>query len=207
MFHVLSQNCLLTCSSALPSLNRFMRGSTFETLRQVAHDHPVVMLVSCDNESYAVMISSPSQDQPDVIELEVTLERMVQLQGRTRGAGYHMRESANCGSRDSWSEPTEDSAGPDDMERLTMRLSDASHTLNGVLCELWKIIVKPVLDKLSFEVRVFDTVWFWTDDRVRRWKQTNGRVFIGARPVTLRRFPFTQRVSTQGLIKSVRLTT
>jgi tetratricopeptide (TPR) repeat protein len=130
---------------ALRGLNRFMRGSAFNTLRQVARDHPVVVLVAVDEESYAVIISSSLQDQAAVLKLDVTTERIVQLRGYTRQASNRNRASEEDGWRDAWSETLVDA------ERV-MRPGGQQHSLTGVLRELWKAVVKPVFGRLGIEV-------------------------------------------------------
>jgi hypothetical protein len=134
---------------AMPGLERFMRGNTFETLRRVARDHPVVVLVTLGSESYAVIVSSSSQEEPDVVNLEVTSQRIVQLRGRTQRAGFRMRGSTEHDWTDAWIEPVED-----ELDRL-MRPAGQLHSLTGVLGELWKAVVKPVIAHLGFEVSTF----------------------------------------------------
>jgi hypothetical protein len=126
-----------------PGLERFMRGFTFAQIRQAALDHPVVILVTADSESYAVVISHASQDVPDVIKLDVTWETMLQLRSNMHRSGARWRTSTEEGC----SEAIKDA---DDSERL-MRPGGYDHSLAGVLSRLWKLIVKPVLSHLGFE--------------------------------------------------------
>jgi hypothetical protein len=137
---------------AMPGLERFMRGNTFDTIRQVARDHPVVVLVSVGDESYAVIISSSSQEEPDVMRLGVSSERLVQLRGNTHWAGKRMRASTEGGWRDAWNEPVDNSYAQTDSTRL-MRPSGQIHSFTGMLGQLWVSIVKPVLDHVGIEVR------------------------------------------------------
>jgi tetratricopeptide (TPR) repeat protein len=137
---------------AIPGLGRFMRGSTFETLREVACTHPVVVLVAVHDQSYALIISSSSQDEPSVLKLDVTSERMVQLRGYTRRAGDQTRAPHEANWRDAWSEPVEDTKDSEDSERLMRPADPSQHSLDGVLRTVWKVIVKPVLDHLGIQV-------------------------------------------------------
>jgi hypothetical protein len=134
---------------AMPGLDRFMRGSTFDTLREVARDHPVVVLVAVDDESYAVIISSSSQEGLDVIKLDASSQRMMDLGGRTRRGFY--RGSTNDGWRNSRGDSVQDLGGMEDSERI-MRPGGHINTLHGVLSQLWRLIVKPVLTHLGLEV-------------------------------------------------------
>jgi hypothetical protein len=134
---------------AMRGLDRFMRGSTFETLREVAHDHPVVVLVAVDDESYALIISSSSQEEPDVMKLEVDSKRMMILGGcAKRGL---QRASTNDGWGDAWGDSVQDLGDMDNSERKMMPAGKIN-TLHGVLHELWRLVVKPVLVRLGLEV-------------------------------------------------------
>jgi hypothetical protein len=135
---------------AMHGLDRFMRGSTFETLREVAHDHPVVVLVAVDDESYAVIISSSSQEEPDVMKLEVESKGLVALGGLSK-RGFQ-RASTNNGWRDAWGDSVQDLGTTEDSERV-MRPGGHINTLHGVLSQLWRLIVKPVLAHLGLGVR------------------------------------------------------
>jgi tetratricopeptide (TPR) repeat protein len=135
----------------IQGLERFMRGSTFETLRQVARDHPVVVLVGVDTESYGVIISDAAQEEPQLVKLSITSRRILQLRGYTQRAGARQRAAAEDGWRDAWTEPVESPGGLQDLGRY-MRPRDQSHSLSGVLKELWEGIVKPVLALLGLKV-------------------------------------------------------
>jgi hypothetical protein len=59
---------------AMPGLERFMLGSTFEQLREVAQEHPVVVLVAARGYAYALIISDDAaQDTPHALQLDISL--------------------------------------------------------------------------------------------------------------------------------------
>jgi tetratricopeptide (TPR) repeat protein len=56
---------------AMPGLARFMLGSTYETLRDAACSHPVVVLVAAHDHAFALIMPSSSYASPDILRLNV----------------------------------------------------------------------------------------------------------------------------------------
>jgi hypothetical protein len=180
---------------AIPGLERFMRGYEFEQLRQVAIDHPVVVLVAMDSENYAVIISRASQDVPDVIKLDVTSETMLQLRSNMHRSGARWRTTTEEG----YSEVVEDA---DASERL-MRPGGYDYSLTGVLSRLWKLIVKPVLSHLGFEASLLSHMTrIRTHPFDRSKRETDGLDFIGVLLDTSHLFRSTRQACTPRTVKN-----
>jgi hypothetical protein len=126
----------------MPGLERFMQGSTFETLRQVARRHPVVVLVAAGRRTFALIMSSGSEyeDPPHALHLDLTSEDLVSLKGSAMRAGLRSRADAES---------------PEEYVRLGMKVKGSAKPKEGpltVLESIWRKIVKPVLDHLQLQV-------------------------------------------------------
>jgi DNA-directed RNA polymerase subunit N (RpoN/RPB10) len=130
---------------ALPGLDRFMLGETFETLRTAATNHPVVVLVGARGHYYALIMPS-SIAQHAIISLELTAddERALSL---TKGS---LR--LNRGG-------TADGSG---VER-TMKISGPSRVdaVDKQLMLLWNKVVQPILYQLHLKVSECDDIILW----------------------------------------------
>jgi tetratricopeptide (TPR) repeat protein len=85
---------------AMPGLARFMLGSTYETLREAARYHPVVILVAARDHSFAIIVPSSSHAGPDILRLNIandTLQSFLKSVGRTMPEGHPSRRSALAG--------------------------------------------------------------------------------------------------------------
>jgi hypothetical protein len=127
----------------MPGLERFMLGSTFEQLREVAQGHPVVVLVAARGYAYALIMSASAKGEPHALPLSLTSARVSSLRDNAGRAGLRDAQITL----------------EDDLEedaRVGMYKSSAGSKTNTdpliVLSDLWIQIVKPVLDYLQFEV-------------------------------------------------------
>jgi tetratricopeptide (TPR) repeat protein len=126
----------------MPGLQHFMLGSTYDTLRNAARDHPVVVLVAGRGLAFALLMASAVEDEPQALHLDLTLEYVQWLQSATQKAG--LRSGADSPAGDS------DAVGL----RLGFEKSGPHvyHKPLRVLAEIWHKIVKPVLDHLNIKV-------------------------------------------------------
>jgi tetratricopeptide (TPR) repeat protein len=127
---------------ALPGLDRFMLGETFETLRTVASDHPVVVLVGARGDYYA-LIMSPSLAQEALLSLNLTSDdEMTLLFTKTS------RRQSRGGLAD---EPGVDRG-------LRIITPSGTDSLGRQFKVLWNKVVKPVFDHLDLKVSECDSV-------------------------------------------------
>jgi hypothetical protein len=124
---------------AMPGLSHFMLGSTYETLRKVARDHPVVVLVAARDHALALIMSSAEENEPHALGLALTSDDLLSLRGSAEQAGLRSRADTRDGNTD---------------ERLGihMRKMNVNHQPLRVLADIWRKIVKPVIDHLQLEV-------------------------------------------------------
>jgi hypothetical protein len=124
---------------AMPGLARFMLGSTYETLREAARNDPVVTLVAARGHAFALIVSSALEDEPYPLCLDLTSHDLLSLRGSAEQAG--LRSRAN--TRDSHTDT-----------RLLVQISkrNVHHQPLRVLADIWRKIVKPVIDYLGLEV-------------------------------------------------------
>jgi tetratricopeptide (TPR) repeat protein len=131
---------------AMPGLERFMLGSTYETLRKAARDHPVVMLVAARHHTFAVIIPNASHTDPDILRLNVANDTLQSFANSVGRANMRYREcSPSCEDV-----PLADSIGlgPD------RKMGPGDHlTYRSPLAKLWLSAVKPVLAHLGLAVR------------------------------------------------------
>jgi hypothetical protein len=131
---------LLTEVRAIPGLERFMLGRTYAQVREAAHEHPVVVLVSARGYVYALIIRDSAQENPDTLHLELTSDRLSLLRDTAASVGLRNENS------------------PQDVEIQFGRAMHVSKrretTALSTLADLWHDIVKPVIDHLQLQVRI-----------------------------------------------------
>lgn len=64
---------------ALPGLDRFMLGETYEDLCKVATAHPVVVIVGARSHTYALIINPEHIEVPELLELHLNAPQLQQL--------------------------------------------------------------------------------------------------------------------------------
>jgi hypothetical protein len=124
---------------AMPGLARFMLGSTYDTLREAARNHPVVVLVASRGHVFALIMSSALEDEPYALRLDLTSDDLLSLRGSAEQAGLRSRADTRDGHTDA---------------RLLVKISKKSvhHEPLRVLADIWRKVVKPVIDHLGLEV-------------------------------------------------------
>jgi tetratricopeptide (TPR) repeat protein len=129
---------------ALPGLDRFMLGEAFDTLRSVAANHPVVVLVGAHRHYYAFIIASTLMHGHALLEFDINDEDLSDLSFYS-GATKLRRGSDSAGGR-----------LPLDLERLSMKKNTPSRPerLNRYFKNLWLKLVKPVLDYIGLKVNI-----------------------------------------------------
>jgi hypothetical protein len=121
---------------ALPGLDRFMLGESFETLRAVASKHSVVVLVAARRYHYALIIS-PLCSEPALLTLDLSVKDNTALPSKK-----DMITPEHGGSAD-------ESDAARAMKMITPSRSDP---LDQHMKALWHKVVKPVLDHLNLKV-------------------------------------------------------
>jgi hypothetical protein len=124
---------------AMPGLAHFMLGSTYETLRETARNHPVVVLVASRGHAFALIMSSALEDEPHALRLDLTSDDLLSLRGSAEQAGLRSRADTREGNT---------------SERMQVQISKMHphHQPIRVLADIWRKIVKPVIDYLGLEV-------------------------------------------------------
>jgi tetratricopeptide (TPR) repeat protein len=121
---------------ALPGLDRFMLGESFETLRAVASKHSVVVLVAARGYHYALIIS-PLCSEPALLTLDLSVKDNKALRSKkdiiTPEHGGFADES-------------------DAARAMKMITPSRSDPLDQHMKALWHKVVKPVLDHLNLKV-------------------------------------------------------
>jgi hypothetical protein len=121
---------------ALPGLERFMLGESFDTLRTVASNHPVVILVSARGYHYA-LVMAPSAAKHTLISLDLTDEDE-RLLSSTKDSLRQSRGSM-----------------PDKVHtERALKISTPSrvNALERKFEVLWDKVVKPVIEHLELKV-------------------------------------------------------
>jgi hypothetical protein len=140
--HSSEAHALIREIRALPGLDRFMLGSTFEALSVAASHHPIVVLVGARGHYYALIIASTVIQGHALLTLDLTEEEVKNtffIRGATGSRrGAHVSEDLSTA-----------------VERLSLvrRVPAPSNRLNRYLKVLWNKVVKPVLDRLGLKVR------------------------------------------------------
>jgi tetratricopeptide (TPR) repeat protein len=133
---------LLTEVRAMPGLERFMLGGTYTQLRETASVHPVVVLVSAQGHTYALIIRNAVQEHPDMLPLKITSDRLARLRHTATRVGLRTRTAMR------------DIEFESDRQMRPGRFED---TALGTLASLWHEIVKPVAEHLQLPVRIWPT--------------------------------------------------
>jgi hypothetical protein len=125
---------------AMPGLSHFMLGSTYETLREVARDHPVVVLVAARDHAFALIMSGAGENEPPhALDLTLTSDDLLSLRGSAEQAGLRSRADTRDGNTDA-------------RVRVQISKMNVNHQPLRVLADIWRKIVKPVIDHLQLEV-------------------------------------------------------
>jgi hypothetical protein len=131
---------------ARPGSERFMLGKTYATLRKTAHKHPVVVLVAGRNHAFALIMSNATQQQPHALRLELTSDDVSALRLSAEQAGLRSRA---------------DMCGCEPEARLGIAPRTIKTNINDkprqVLGEIWRKVVKPVIQYLQLQVCVLTT--------------------------------------------------
>jgi tetratricopeptide (TPR) repeat protein len=139
---------LLTEIRAMPGLERFMLGRTYAQLRETAREHPVVVLVSARGHVYALIIRDSAQENPDKLHLAITSDRLSLL--RDTAARVGIRQGGEGG------------ADVQDLQMESERAIGLSRlkkaTALDTLADLWRGVVRPVIDHLQLQVRIRELV-------------------------------------------------
>jgi tetratricopeptide (TPR) repeat protein len=132
---------------AMPGLSHFMLGSTYEALREVARDHPVVVLVAARGHAFALIMSGAEESEPHALSLTLTSDDLLSLRGSAEQAGLRSRADTRDGHTDA---------------RMQVQISkmNVNHQPLRVLADIWRSIVKPVIDYLQLEVRSDRSIYF-----------------------------------------------
>jgi tetratricopeptide (TPR) repeat protein len=130
---------------AMPGLARFMLGSTYETLREAARDHPVVMLVAARNHTFALIVPNASHTNPDMLRLNVANDALQSFANSVGRANMRYR---------AWSPSCEDVPLADSVALGPDRKMGPGNFLTHLspLAKLWLDVVKPVLMHLGLTV-------------------------------------------------------
>jgi hypothetical protein len=124
---------------AMPGLARFMLGSTYDTLREAARDHPVVVLVASRGHAFALIMASALENEPQALRLDFTSDELLSLRSSAEQAGLRSRADTREGNT---------------RKRMQVQISkrNADHQPLRVLGDIWRKIVKPVIDYLGLQV-------------------------------------------------------
>jgi hypothetical protein len=136
---------------AKPGLERFMLGRSYDTLREAASDHPVVVLAAGRGYAFALIMPSSANASPSVLPLDVAWPDQVQSLDNTAAKANprYRAESGDqyigtCGQDTPLAELTD--------EERAMRPGNFSSDCSP-LARLWLDVVKPVLMHLNLTVR------------------------------------------------------
>jgi tetratricopeptide (TPR) repeat protein len=128
---------------AMPGLARFMLGSTYETLREAAHDHPVVVLVATRGHAFALILANPSHTGPDILRLDVANDVLQSFANSVEQGNLRYR---GCS-------PSHDDVALADSDSPDRAMRPGDHpTRRSPLARLWLSVVKPVLMHLGLTV-------------------------------------------------------
>jgi tetratricopeptide (TPR) repeat protein len=135
---------------AMPGLAHFMLGSTYETLRESARDHPVVVLVAARDHAFALIIPTSANADPDLLPLDVAWNHLHSLADTTGKANLRYRARSTGHRRVEASDHEITLAESTDQERAMRNGNFASEW--SPLASLWRDVVKPVLTRLHITV-------------------------------------------------------
>jgi hypothetical protein len=132
---------------AIPGLARFMLGSTYDTLREAAREHPIVVLVAARDHAFALIMPSSLHAGPDILRLDVASHTLQSFANSVGPANMRYRAcSPSC--EDVHLADSAIGLGPD------RKMGPGDHfTQRSPLVKLWLSVVKPVLTHLGLVVR------------------------------------------------------
>jgi hypothetical protein len=179
---------LLTEIRAMPGLDRFMLGRTYAQLREIASEHPVVVLVSARGHVYALVIRDSTQDDPDEIQLKLTADRLSLLRDTAARAGLRQGGQGEADVQDLQAE----------SERAIRLSRHKEATPLATLADLWHCVVRPVIAHLQLQVciRGLSLSLLALPLYHSHPRAAQSRGCTGVRRATLRSCRFTQRAST-----------
>jgi tetratricopeptide (TPR) repeat protein len=134
-----------------PGLERFMLGRTYNTLREAARDHPVIVLAAGRGHAFALIMPSSTDASPSVLHLEVAwLDQVNSLASTATKANPRYRAGSADQRADTSSQDTPLVELTD--EERAMRPGNFGSDCSP-LARLWLDVVKPVLTHLHLTVR------------------------------------------------------
>jgi hypothetical protein len=128
---------------ASSGLERFMRGPSYSELVHVASVHPVVFLAMEETACHAVILSSASASPVHLTLDSITASELEKLGDDIRSLDLNVRAKSDLTG----------ATGERGMNSTGKRESPAVRKLHQALERLWFGIVKPIFDRLGFEVR------------------------------------------------------
>jgi tetratricopeptide (TPR) repeat protein len=133
---------LLKDIRASPGLERFMRGSSYSELMQVASVHPVIILAASDTACHALVLSSASTSPTHLVLNKISSTDIELLGHDIRGMDLNVRALSGL-------------VAADQVRGALVngkREDPALRKLHQALKRLWADVVKPILDCLAFKV-------------------------------------------------------
>jgi tetratricopeptide (TPR) repeat protein len=127
---------------AMPGLERFMLGTTYENLRKAACKHPIVVLTTSlrGTHTFALVISAADQGQPHVLHLDLTADHIMKMREAAEKAGLRSRAHRQH-------------YNPRARHELRKMGPGRMGAPPDVLKALWIKIVEPIMCHLRLQVR------------------------------------------------------
>jgi hypothetical protein len=139
---------LLITIRASPGLEKFMRGSSYSDLMQIASAHPVVIVAASDTACHALVIHSASISPTHLVLNKIASADLDLLGHDIRGLDLNVRAfsrlSVATGER---------GIIINGLSVNGRNMDPAVRKLHQALKRLWVGVVKPVLDCLGLQVR------------------------------------------------------
>ena len=158
---------------------RFLLPKTFSQLTAAAHSGPVVILNASKRRCDALIVTAGADDPLHVPLPDITFSEVVALQSM-------LQNLLDNGGR------LVSAPEPDRAARLTSKQLSASDVFKRILSELWRKVVRPILERLEYSVSQLSGQCP-IDPCMRRSLESCG-AFFGVRLGPLRFSPFTLRV-------------
>jgi tetratricopeptide (TPR) repeat protein len=133
---------LLKDIRASPGLERFMRGSSYSELVQVASAHPVIILAASDTACHALVLSATSVSPTHLVLNKISSTDIELLGHDIRGMDLNVRALSGL-------------VAANQVRGASVngkREDPALRKLHQALRRLWADVVKPILDCLGFKV-------------------------------------------------------
>jgi tetratricopeptide (TPR) repeat protein len=128
---------------AMPGLERFMLGASYNALRMAAHEHPVIVLVAGRGHAFALIMSNAAEGHPHALRLHLTSDDLSALRVSVERAGLQSRaDMRDC--------------EPEARLGLVSRRTETgiNHKPHQVLAEIWRKVIQPVIEYLQLKVCV-----------------------------------------------------